>query len=70
MFVFSSLAFAASGIQLVSLEPSYDETQNIELNTSTPGYDFDVTFFEDNQTITYTATIKKHRAARHSDRNH
>ena len=47
----------ASALELTNLEPQYSDDSQIELLTPEDGYDFDANFLDNNQTLTYTATV-------------
>ncbi len=57
-FCVSGNSFAASGIELVSIEPSSAATDKIELNEAPSGYNFSATFLDSNLELTYDAVIK------------
>ena len=49
---------SASALELTNLEPHYSDDSQIELLTPEDGYDFDANFLDNNQTLTYTATVR------------
>ena len=59
LIVFFSVTFVkAQDLELVSLEPEYDNSQNVEIGNPEYAYDFDITLLGSNQKVQYKAVVK------------